>query len=67
MKMEKELMVKEFKNISDLYEHIKKESDDSKKPCTLEMEEGKFKCDSIEDAFELMVAKMMIELEKEKE
>lgn len=68
MKMEKELTVKRFGSLIDLCEYIKSElKDPEDSSCTLQMEEGVFECNTIEDAFELMVAKMMIELENEEE
>ena len=66
MKMGTELSeMKEFEKIEDLYKYIKNEvKDGDDTSCTLQTEEGVFECKTIEDAFKIMLLKMMVESSK---
>lgn len=64
--METELTeIKGFDSIKDLYKYIKNETKDNEDTsCTLQTEDGVFECETIEDAFKIMILKMMIESSK---
>lgn len=57
--------MKEFEKIEDLYKYIKNEvKDDDNTSCTLQTEDGVFECKTIEDAFKIILLKMMVESSK---
>ena len=66
MKMETELTeMKGFEQIRELYKYIKSEiKDGDDTSCTLQTEDGVFECGTIEDAFKIMLLKMMVESSK---